>query len=390
MSSGRSRKGKVGTRFERVSWHPWFNGVCLNIEDPTRKTVSSTITAGWYFGSEEQHALPIVVSLVNKVQNFFGIANEDTYFIGSSSGGFAALWLADAIEGAIGIAGNPQFYVRNWPDSKRFSKVNIDLNNNSFEDRLNLDHLKLNKRSRFVSVVNVKSKRDYEQQLIPLLQRWGLSPVRYGVNNYGNFHIYCRSNNNGGVNSPHHAFDNVHEFQLLLNLYELKTDTATKAKFLNSVQEMQSNRLSLQDKIFYTKLWAKFLSKARLPILIPWDSLDANTANFPLKRYRNRVYYNVSWGEQAKTVVISIRAKQKDKEVAAVFRRLAELGFGKHLCKNGVRILSNGRIDCALSKVQFTDFVRRTSRELYSNQISGERVDNPPLGVTSFDSDNRK
>ncbi|KZL01625.1 hypothetical protein PsAD5_00547 [Pseudovibrio sp. Ad5] len=366
LSSGRSRKGENATRFERVSWYPWFNGVCLFIEDPTRKSISSNITAGWYFGSEKIHALPIVAAIVRKVQSKYGIANEDTHFIGSSSGGFAALWLADFVVGAIGFAGNPQYYVARWPDSKRFAMEQIDLTNPEFEKRVSLEHLSQNHRSRFFSQINAKSKNDYEDQLVPLLESWGLSPVSYGLNNYGNFSVYCRSIGNDGANSTHHAFDNVQEFRLIFNAIKFEYSIDARADALNIVHEMQSERLSLQDRILYSKVWTVFFSKIRLPIVVPWDALDGKAAKFTLRNSNRRLYYHVVWGGQAKHAFISLRAKQRDRELAPVFEELATAGYGRHFCKNGTRILTIGKSNYEVARVRFTSFVKQTTPFLYA------------------------
>src|SRR5690606_22841597 len=60
--------------FHRNSWHPWFDGVCLNVDDPTYRAYAGRIETGWYLGSDNHNAIPELATLVQKVQAHYEIS----------------------------------------------------------------------------------------------------------------------------------------------------------------------------------------------------------------------------------------------------------------------------------------------------------------------------
>lgn len=351
----------TNTKFHRVSWHPWFEGICLNFEDPTYKALAGKVSTGWFFGTKDKHALPVVADIIRKVQDHYGIANEDICIVGSSAGGFAALWLANALVGATAIAGNPQFYALLWPSAKRYLTAGIDLAAPEYADRVNLDHLELNGRSRYLVIVNAKSKADYQTQLPPFRDRMRLGGLKYGLNKRGNLYLYCRSIENKGSITPHNSLEDAKELRTFVDIMNSDLPLATMSSMLNMVHEMQYSRYALADKMFFTRLWAGFLSRQNLPIVLPSSPIETNTARLPLKGFRGRVIYELTWAPKAKTASIVLRADPKERRLAAAFKAMAAAKIGSYTNKDGAHILDIGKFQKKLVRKAFANAIKETS-----------------------------
>lgn len=349
------------TKFHRVSWHPWFEGVCLNFEDPTYKALAGKVSTGWFFGTKDKHALPVVADIIKKVRDHYGIANEDICIVGSSAGGFAALWLANALVGATAIAGNPQFYALLWPSAKRYLTAGIDLAAPDYADRISLDHLELNGRSRYLVIVNAKSKTDYQTQLPPFRDRMRLGPLKYGLNKRGNLYLYCRSVGNKGSITPHNSLEDAKELRTFVDIMNSDLPLATMSSMLNMVHEMQHSRYALADTLFFTRLWAGFLSKQNLPIVLPPGPIETNTARLPLKGFRGRVYYELTWAPKGKIAHITLKAEPRQKRFVTTFEAMAKAKLGAYSRQDGLHVLHIGKFPKKLVRKAFAKAVKETS-----------------------------
>lgn len=305
LSSGANRKGEVRTIFERVSWHKWFDGICINIDDPTRKWHSPDITVGWYFGDSKVHALDNILDIVKKIINYYKIDPGNVNFIGSSSGGFSALWLATRLEYSSAYAGSPQFFVANWPSSKFFSNTGIDLKD--YKDRIIVGDL--NKKSRYNIVFNFESKSDIKGQLTPFLTVNNITSVDYGLNVFDNVKILCRSFSNIAV-SPHVEFENVAEFILFKNFVDCKSiSIADSIILLNALYELNFDRQLSRDKIFAEQAWTILLSKKlfikNLDIV---EKIKFNRYKFSIKGPGENICLEIEWGYKAKLAKLLISA----------------------------------------------------------------------------------
>lgn len=356
----------ANTKFHRVSWHPWFEGVCLNFEDPTYKALAGKVSTGWFFGTKDKHALPVVADIIRKVQDHYGIANEDICIVGSSAGGFAALWLANALVGATAIAGNPQFYALLWPSAKRYLTAGIDLTSPDYADRVNLDHLELNGRSRYLVIVNAKSKADYQTQLPPFRERMQLGGLKYGLNKRGSLYLYCRSIENKGSITPHNSLEDAKELRTFVDIMNSDLPLATMASMLNMVHEMQYSRYALADKMFFTRLWAGFLSRQNLPIVMPAGPIETNTARLPLKGFRGRVFYELTWAPKGKIAHIALKAEPRKKHLVTTFEAMAKAKLGTYSRQDGLHVLTMGKFPKKLVRKAFAKAVKETAAFLLS------------------------
>lgn len=105
-------------QFHRWSWADKFPGSVLCISDPTLYLAPERLRIGWYIGTQEHDWTTAMANLVRKIIVRLGIAENDVISYGSSAGGFASLMLASRLDGATGVAINPQLDVFQY--SRRF------------------------------------------------------------------------------------------------------------------------------------------------------------------------------------------------------------------------------------------------------------------------------
>ena len=135
----------------------------------------------WYYGTKEVSYLKLLVDIVKKVMGQFSIDAGDVTFVGSSGGGYSALYCADMLDYSSALAMNPQFVLKDWYypvvyDS--FKKIGIDL---GADDKFGRHVLKLtNRTSNFMIVMNAMSSEEWEQQFTPFFNLHGISP-KYGI-----------------------------------------------------------------------------------------------------------------------------------------------------------------------------------------------------------------
>ncbi|MBO6293067.1 MAG: hypothetical protein J6N51_12570 [Selenomonas sp.] len=186
--------------FFRMTWHRYFPGICLNIEDPMIKKYTN-ISWGGYIGGSENFYVDGVVAIVEKVAELYGIDHENIIFLGLSSGGFAALHAAAKMPHTSCVVENPQIYVDNWTSTEALSRaMGEDFQQDTYRHRLALDEAIIrNKTSKFRIFCNAASELDYDKQLKIFLAKLGITDVRQNYYHLGNIEIYFLDTPNGHV-----------------------------------------------------------------------------------------------------------------------------------------------------------------------------------------------
>ena len=142
--------------FHRISWVDKFDGVRLYLDDPTRN--ERDFGGGtFYFGYKEHNYCDYVAEIVRRVQANHGIKMADTIFISSSNGGFAALYLANVLQGSKCIVSNPQIDVTGRYE--RFGLTAQELN--EVYDRMCVTNILKNTKSQFFIYFNLIAGDDY-------------------------------------------------------------------------------------------------------------------------------------------------------------------------------------------------------------------------------------
>lgn len=178
--SGGRKKRHAYPYFLRWKYGNRLNGHILCIEDPMQSNEKNNCVK-WYYGTKDSCYLHKVLEIVKKASHDLNIPPENIYFLGSSGGGYAALFLANLLDGSNAIAMSPQTVLKNWGVSslEYFRTKGIDITNRN--DRYNRNYLKLtNKKSVFFIVVNVNSYKDYDRQFIPFCKINNIIP-QYGI-----------------------------------------------------------------------------------------------------------------------------------------------------------------------------------------------------------------
>jgi len=337
-----SAAGRTDTKtiFHRVSWHPWFDGICLNIEDPTYKALGLTAAPGWFFGTKATHAMPIAIEIVRRIQQRYAIPDTEVYFIGSSSGGFAALWMADAIQGATALAANPQFYATRWSSSVRYAKFGIDLLSPEFSQRENLDHIRINGKSRFLIITNYRSKVDFVDQIPFFIREKELEKIYYGINKYENLYILCKYTKNIGSTSPHIILNSAKQTRALLETFSAEIPFENMSSIMNMINEMEYSYQHLADKLFFIDQWEAFTRDWDLPLDLPASSIQKNAARFFLKG-SDQAAFEVVIAPRASSFRIFL--KSRDHTHLEKFEQMAEHGLGNFSMRGSTLVFEFGK-----------------------------------------------
>ena len=181
-------------RFHKWSWSTFLKGHLLSIEDPMY--FESDIAVGWFYGTHERDYRDATAKLITSVARCLGIPNERIIFYSVSSGGASSLFTAAKIPGSVAIASNPQLdLTRFLPSALANFKdcTGIDLAyEKQYGDvgRVDFAHvLSTNSLSKYLVIVNCRSKIDFNDQLIPFCHALGITP-HYGLQRVGNLVIW--------------------------------------------------------------------------------------------------------------------------------------------------------------------------------------------------------
>lgn len=171
-------------RFDKFSWREALPGHCLYIEDPMYGLFPE-LTVGWYYGNQTASFLDDIVEIVRRAAAALRLSATDITFIGSSAGGYAALYSAATLVGASALAHNPQITLGDWPGRGEIERI-------TGNDLLGQDRLRRNSirwvaqasASRLFLTVNTASPIDFEMQISPWLEELDI-PIAYPVTRCG-------------------------------------------------------------------------------------------------------------------------------------------------------------------------------------------------------------
>lgn len=177
MGSGSYDPNKMSPPvFQRHAWLNDFSQTVIIYNDPT--LYLGKITLGWGNGTVERHYLKeiseILVTLIGKLNYRY----EDTFFYGSSAGGYMSLILAGFLKGTTAIANNPQTIVANfWPHPVKemieasYPSMTLEEALSRFPERMNvIDFYKeINYIPKINFLQNVAATRDVDKHLIPFI-----------------------------------------------------------------------------------------------------------------------------------------------------------------------------------------------------------------------------
>ena len=194
LSGGRAAGVYRYPVFMRWKFSPYFPGHVLCVDDPMFHFHPKISHANWYYGTPDKSYLVLLLKIVRKLMDQFSVRAEDVTFIGSSAGGYAAIYLANLLDHSSAIAMNPQFIPAAWypeetiPD---FTSWGIDLTseNDPFSrNRL----LATNPTSWYFITVNQKSSIDINGQLKILLDDKKIKP-EFGLTQKENILLWVLS-----------------------------------------------------------------------------------------------------------------------------------------------------------------------------------------------------
>lgn len=169
MLSGAGRQNS-DINFARVSWGGQLNGITLNVEDPMYIRHPG-LAVGWYYGTAQVSYMDEIAEMARRISHANGIQARDIIFVGSSAGGTAALYLADAVKGSTCLAMNPQVIPARYHYAGKFKEITgIDLKATDPLGRTNLRRVSQNRDSRFIVCCNLLSREDFKVQVQPWLE----------------------------------------------------------------------------------------------------------------------------------------------------------------------------------------------------------------------------
>ena len=172
--------------FMRWKYKSCLKGHLMCIDDPMYYYHPELYHVMWYYGTKDKSYLALLIDLIKNIAAQLGIPAENVTIIGSSGGGYAALYAGNRIDHSSVIAINPQFYPKNWTSTaaiSSFKSWGIDLSKN---DKFGRNGIVLdNKTSYFLVVSNICSEQDFVQQLGEYIKDKDIK-LRYGISQHGN------------------------------------------------------------------------------------------------------------------------------------------------------------------------------------------------------------
>lgn len=161
FSGGGRTKQPIYPRFLRWKYADALESAFLCIDDPMYSLFPDNPNVMWYLGCKDDNKFAIqeaIKKIVDVICSKLSISPENLIFLGSSGGGTQAIKMANYMPGTKCLAINPQFVLKNWKPEivDFFTKNGISLEE--------YDELKLNARSFFCFIENLKSKKDNEEQ----------------------------------------------------------------------------------------------------------------------------------------------------------------------------------------------------------------------------------
>lgn len=168
-------------RFVRWQSSSLFDGYFLAIDDPMFQHFKiPNDLMGWFYGTSDNNFLIKTSLVIKHIAKVLAIPFSEITLIGSSSGAYAATYIAKYIDGCSVIAMSPQLVLHKWPYAKKLEDV-TGLDFCALSDRNYLS--KYNDLSKYIFAFNLSAKH-YLPQLEYLLSQYNLkiTDLKYGLN----------------------------------------------------------------------------------------------------------------------------------------------------------------------------------------------------------------
>ena len=151
--------------FHRVSYAPYLDGISIFFDDPTRKEIN--FSPSFYFGYNDFNCLDYIYNIIETIINKYKINKKNVFFISSSNGGFAAIYLCNKLKGSNCISLCPQLDIKLYLQ-KNYQKFLDKVGLKKIDEERNLSRLNLyniinNIESKFFIYSNIFSLSDNEQ-----------------------------------------------------------------------------------------------------------------------------------------------------------------------------------------------------------------------------------
>ena len=183
---------EVDPYFVRWSYYPLIeslDSMILCISDPMFQKYED-LFLGWYYGTEDEFYVTLSLEIVRAVCDSVGMDYKNVIFFGSSGGGYASIYAASLMKGALSVSINPQIYLEAYSYAKKFEQITgVDLKKPDELHRNSLVEIIKSSESKHCIMVNVQSADDMENQLLPLTEELGMS-IRYGLSSKDNVLVW--------------------------------------------------------------------------------------------------------------------------------------------------------------------------------------------------------
>ena len=301
-AGGGALKSGDSPEFPRVNWHAWFDGVCVNIDDPTFSAFPGALQTGWYLGTPEQDAVVTVAAVIERIRSRFDIDRGEVVVIGSSAGGTAALRIAAAVPGATAIAENPPIYPHEQSSIQYFRRAGLEIDDGPLLQRASLRHILDHEQSRFLILQNGEDT-EVVSQLRRLLSEAQLPLPGIGLSETGALSLYITS---VPAVSPHHAFLSAGELVSVAAVARRDTTPAMRGAVLDAVHESLRGRTLESDRASNLEGWTRLLSHLDVPALAPAPPAhDRSVMRLPLAA-RPETTYRLRLGHRATQVFMAV------------------------------------------------------------------------------------
>ena len=285
-----SSRVKDGPIFHRISWTSSLDANMLYFEDPMYLE-HDDLKCSWYYGRENKSYLKLIIDIVNDVAEKNKIERENIVFVGSSAGGYAAIFCANYMLGAKAYAYNPQIVLNKWPGAKKFIDITkFDLLGQDEFGRNDISYFLKNSQSKFFIHCNYRSSVDMLQ--INSISK-ALNVEKEGFYKTDNLYFALTPLK---IRDYHICVVDQDDFIFGLEILFEKVDFLGDAsmayfrKFIkNTVQK---------DRIFCSNHWAKIIEQGVPEFLLPPNRKDKNKLDFEcddgLKVFFYRILFDFS------------------------------------------------------------------------------------------------
>lgn len=285
-----SSRVKEGPIFHRISWTSSLEANMLYFEDPMYLEYDD-LKCSWYYGQENKSYLKLIVEIVDDVAKKNKIKRENIVFVGSSAGGYAAIFCANDMLGAKAYAYNPQIVLNKWPGAKKFTDItNFDLLNQDDLGRNNISYFLNNSQSKFFIHCNYKSSVDMQQ--VDCITK-ELKIEKEGFYKKDNLYFALTPLK---IRDYHICVVDQDDFIFGLEILFGKVDFLGDAS-MAYFRKFMKNTVQ-KDRIFCSNHWGKIIEQGVPEFLLPPNRKDKNRLDFEcndgLKIFFYRILFDFS------------------------------------------------------------------------------------------------